>query len=89
MSYEIAKSITIKNNKVYLTTADSSLRPLHFNRWECESLTKILSSQGRELFLRLLEKMSGKENSNCIKGISCAICFLSQGLKLIPWGSVL
>jgi len=48
MSYEIVKSIAISKDKVFLTGADSSLRPLHFHRWECEPLTKILGEQGRE-----------------------------------------
>ena len=48
MSYEIVKSIVISKDKVFLTGADSSLRPLHFYRWECEPLTKIFREQGKE-----------------------------------------
>lgn len=48
MSYEIVKSIAVTKDKVFLTGADSSLHPLHFHRWECEPLTKILREQGRE-----------------------------------------
>lgn len=54
MSYEIVKSIAITKDKVFLTGADSSLRPLHFNRWECESLSEILREQGREALYAII-----------------------------------
>lgn len=51
MSHEIVKSISIKKDKVFLTSADSSLRPLHFHRWECEGLSEILREKGRVALL--------------------------------------
>lgn len=45
------KNIAVKGNKVYLTSADSSLRPLLFTKWECTGLSKILEEEGREAFL--------------------------------------
>ena len=48
MSHEIVKSIAIKDDKVYLTSADSSIRPLYFSRWECTSLTQLLTEKGRD-----------------------------------------
>lgn len=48
MSHEIVKSISIKDHKVYLTSAANNLRPLTFERWECTSLSQILEEQGRE-----------------------------------------
>lgn len=54
MSYEIVKSIGIQNGKVYLTSADSSLRPLSFNRWESPYLTNILTEEGRDALYRKL-----------------------------------
>ncbi len=56
MSYEIVKGISIKGNKVYITSADSSVRPLRFHRWECETITKILSEDGREAALARIGK---------------------------------
>ena len=48
MSHEIVKSISIKDDKVFLTSADSSLRPLYFKKWECTSFSKILADKGKE-----------------------------------------
>jgi len=48
MSYEIVKSIAVKDDKVYLTSADSSLRPLHFSRWESTVFSKILAEKGKD-----------------------------------------
>ncbi len=48
MSHTIVKSIGIKGDKVYLTSADSSIRPLYYHRWECTSLSKILSEKGKD-----------------------------------------
>lgn len=58
MSHEIVKSIAIKDNKVYLTSADSSVRPLYFNRWECSAYSKILSEQGKDaLYAKIGEEV--------------------------------
>lgn len=46
MSFEYVKSITIKDDKVYFTSADSSVRPLDFHRWEVSGLSKILQQEG-------------------------------------------
>lgn len=58
MSYEIVKSISVKDDKVYLTSADSSLRPLDFSRWECTAFSKILAEQGKDaLYAKLGEEI--------------------------------
>lgn len=58
MSHEIVKSISIKDGKVYLTSADSSIRPLYFSRWECTPLSNILSEEGRDaLYAKIGEEM--------------------------------
>lgn len=60
MSYDIVKSISIKKDKVFLTSADSSLRPLYFHQWECEPLSKMLREEGQKAVLcRLGEDIWG------------------------------
>lgn len=70
MSHEIVKRISIKQNKVYLTSADSSLRPLHFSRWECESLSKILAEEGRSTLLARIGQEVWNGNIHLRKGSS-------------------
>lgn len=58
MSHEIVKSIAIKDDKVYLTGADSSLRPLSFNRFECTPLSNLLAEKGPDaLYAKIGEEM--------------------------------
>jgi len=58
MSHEIVKGIAIKDDKVYLTSADSNVRPLYFSRWECKSLSEILAKQGRDaLYAKIGQEM--------------------------------
>lgn len=47
MSHEIVKSISIKDDKVFLTSAASNVRPLDFKKWECTSFSKILAEKGK------------------------------------------
>lgn len=56
MSHEKVKGISLTDNKVYLTSADSSLRPLYFTRWECKPLSQIYAEQGRAAVLSALGK---------------------------------
>jgi hypothetical protein len=48
MSYEIIKSIKIKEDKVIIKGASNNVRPLWYEEWECKSLSKMLQEQGRE-----------------------------------------
>lgn len=56
MSHEIVKSIAVKGDKVFLTSADSSLRPLYFKKWECTSFSKVLVDKGKEALYALIGK---------------------------------
>lgn len=56
MSYEKVKAISLKDNKVYITSATSNVRPLYFTRWECKSLSQIYAEQGRSAVLAVLGK---------------------------------
>lgn len=48
MSYEIIKSIKVKNNKVFVTGASNNVRPQTFTEWECYPLSKVLQDKGKE-----------------------------------------
>lgn len=48
MSYEKVKSISFKDNKVFLNSACNNVRPLSYERFECVSLSKILKEKGRQ-----------------------------------------
>lgn len=48
MSYEIIKSIKIKDNKVFLKSASNNVYPRDFHEQECPSLSKILQDQGQQ-----------------------------------------
>jgi len=57
MSYEIIKSIKVKDNKVFLASSSNNVSPKYFNEWECKSLTKILQDKGRDaLDLEILKQ---------------------------------
>lgn len=68
MSYDILKSISFRNNKVFLTSADSSLRPLHFYRWESEWLSSMLQSEGKRSVLIQLGKSIWNGSLKLYKG---------------------
>ena len=56
MSYEIVKSIKIKDNEVFITGASNNVYPRTPSEWESGSLSKILRERGRdELDMELLE----------------------------------
>ena len=37
MSYEKVKTITIKDNNIYITSACNNLRPLYFEKWQLKA----------------------------------------------------
>lgn len=76
MSYEIIKGITIKRDKVYLTSADSSVRPLDFHQWECETLSQTLSEDGREALLARIGKNVWEGDFRLNKGNKLCDLFL-------------
>lgn len=51
MSYELIRGITVEQDKVYLTSADSNVSPRMFAKWECEPFSKILAEEGRDALL--------------------------------------
>jgi hypothetical protein len=48
MSYDIVKSIKVRDGKVYLKSASNNVYPHTYDEWECSSLTKILNEEGEE-----------------------------------------
>lgn len=56
MSHEIVKSITIKDNKVFINSASNNCRPLSYSNEEYPYFTKILNEKGeQELHIALLK----------------------------------
>jgi hypothetical protein len=49
ISYEKVRSIKIdeKENKVYVTSACNNVRPLSYEKWWCNSLSRILEEKGK------------------------------------------
>lgn len=83
MSYEICKGITITKDKVYLTGADSSIRPLYFHKWECEPLSKMLVEEGRGAVLCRLGKDIWNGELKLYKGSKLCNLFL-KALEELP-----
>jgi len=48
MSYDIVRSIKIKDEKVFVKAASNNVYPRTYEEWECASLTKILQEEGQE-----------------------------------------
>jgi hypothetical protein len=48
MSYDIVKSIKIKEGQVLINAAESNVRPHYYTEESCSSLTKILAEQGKD-----------------------------------------
>lgn len=85
MSHEIVKSITIQDDKVFLTSADSSLRPLDFNRWECTSLSQILAEKGRDALYATIGKEVWNGNMELRQGSKLCKLFL-EARNALPSG---
>lgn len=54
MSYDIIKSITIKEDKVFITSACNNLRPLYFTRDEWTGLSEKLQLHGEEALYKVI-----------------------------------
>lgn len=66
MSYEIIRSIKIKEGKVFLHSTCNNVRPYDWGEWECSGLTKILSESGRAALD--LEILKNYEEGNFQRG---------------------
>lgn len=79
MSYEIVKSIVLKDKdkSVWLNSADSSVRPLHFSTWECKGLSDIYQKAGREAVLALIGKDVWDGNLHLYQGNKLCNLFLT------------
>jgi len=56
MSYDKIKSISFKDNKVFITSTCNNIRPLHFNRCEATYLTHLLQEKGKNEVLKVILK---------------------------------
>ena len=60
MSYTIIKSMSIRNGKVYLTAAESNVRPIAYRNYEVPHYTALLQKRGKNAVLaELLVKTEG------------------------------
>jgi hypothetical protein len=48
MSYEIIKSIKIRDGQVFIKGAPNNIYPRDYEEFECPSLTKVLKDEGQE-----------------------------------------
>jgi hypothetical protein len=62
MSYDIVKSIVIKDGKVFARAACNNVSPRHYEPWESACFTKILQEQGEEALD--VEILKDYENGN-------------------------
>ncbi len=66
MSYDIIKSIKIKDGKVHINGAPSNVYPRYFEEFECPSLTKVLKEEGRQALEVVI--LGEYENGNFQRG---------------------
>jgi hypothetical protein len=60
MSYEIIRSIKIKNGEVWINYTSNNVYPHDYSDFHCESLTKILKEQGQDaLDIEILKQYEG------------------------------
>lgn len=83
MSYDIVKSIVLEKDKVYLTSADSSLRPLTFSKWEVKTFSDILAKEGKEAVLARIGQNIWDGNYKLYKGTKLCNLFL-QAKEALP-----
>jgi len=83
VSYEIVKRISIEDDKVYVTSADSSIRPLYFSSSEWNSFSKILAEEGRDALLGKIGKEVWDGNLHLRKGSKLCNLFM-DALDAMP-----
>lgn len=85
MSYDLVKSIVIKDDKVYLTSAANNVSPLRFDRWECETFSETLQKEGKEAVLARIGQNVWDGNFRLYKGSKLCNLFL-QAREALPNG---
>lgn len=85
MSHEIVKSITIKHDTVYITSAVNNIRPLHFQKWEWERASEALVREGRLAALSMIGKNIWDGNFHLYKGTKFCNLFL-KAREALPHG---
>ena len=68
MSYEIVKSIKVRNGAVYITSTSNNVRPRIFREWLCDDLGHTLNALGEDAFN--LEILKAYEEGNFQEGVS-------------------
>lgn len=68
MSYEIVKSISIQDNKVFFTSASNNIYPRTFERYEVNSLSELYNKGGLEALLPYIAKNVWEGNFHLHRG---------------------
>ena len=72
MSYQIIKSITIKDNKVYVNSAPNNVYPRNFKPFEIPDYTKTLNQSGFKALVSQISKEVYKGSFHLMKGSKLA-----------------
>ena len=76
MSHEIVKSISIKGDTVYVTSATNNVRPLYFSKWKWQRASEILAENGREAAFAMIGKEVWDGNFHLYRGSKLCNLFL-------------
>lgn len=82
MSYDIVRSITIKDNKIFFTSAASNVSPRTFERYEVPGYSELYQKQGMKALLQEIAKNVWNGNYH-LQGGSAIARLLSEGHMLL------
>lgn len=82
MSYDIVRSITIKGNAVYFTSAANNISPRTFERYEAPGYSEIYQKQGMKALLQEIARNVWTGNYR-LQGGSAITRLLSEGYMLL------
>lgn len=76
MSHEIVKSISLKSDKVYVTSAANNVRPLYFDLWEWQRASEVFAQEGREAVFAMIGQEVWDGNFHLYRGSKLCNLFL-------------
>jgi len=91
MSYEIIKSIKIKDNKVFIKSSSNNVFPKDWSEEECKSLSKILQQEGKqELDIEILKEFENgnfqsSQNLKYTRALKILKFFYGEEYKKFDW----
>ena len=92
MSYEKVRSISLKDNKVFVTSASNNVRPLTYDRNFYPSLSKIYAEKGKDYveveILRIFEEGSFQGGTNKFtKALKVLRYVFTEEYKRFDWNN--